>query len=78
MPKKLIGDLRKMIDESRQVVSQTVNSALVWLNWSIGKRIRDDVLNQKRAEYGEQIVHAVSAQLTEEYARGLSSGICST
>lgn len=70
MPKKLVADLRKMIDESRQMVSQTVNSALAWLNWSIGKRIRDDVLKQKRAEYGEQIVHAMSAQLTEEYGRG--------
>ncbi len=72
VPKKLVGDLRRIIDESREVVSRTVNSALVWLHWNIGRRIRDDVLKQKRADYGEQIVHAVSARLTEEYGKGFA------
>jgi len=72
VPKKLVADLRKMIDESRFVVSQTVNSALVWLYWNIGKRIREDILKQKRAEYGEQIVQVLSAQLAAEYGRGFS------
>ena len=72
VPKKLAADLRKMIDESRQIVAQTVNSALVWLYWNVGKRIREDVLKQKRAEYGEQIVSSLSAQLAVEYGRGFS------
>ena len=71
-PKKLVTDLRKMIDESRLVVSQTVNSALVWLNWNIGKRIRDDILKQERAEYGDQVVQSLSVQLAAEYGRGFS------
>jgi hypothetical protein len=70
VPKKLVTDLRKMIDESRQVVSQTVNSALVWLYWNIGKRIREDVLKKERAEYGEQIVSSLGRQLIEEFGRG--------
>ncbi len=61
VPRKLVADLRKMIDESRHVVSETVNAALVVLYWNIGKRIREDILKQKRAEYGEQIVYAVSS-----------------
>ena len=70
MPKKLVADLRKLIDETRQVVSQTVNSALVWLYWNIGKRIREDVLQNKRAEYGEEIVQTLSAQLAAEFGKG--------
>jgi len=73
VPKNLVADLRKMIDESRQVVSQTVNSALVWLYWNIGKRIREDILRQKRAEYGEQIVSSLSAQLAAQYGRGFAA-----
>lgn len=66
----LLRDIRGLIEESRQQVARTVNSALVWLYWSIGKRIREDVLQEKRAEYGEEIVQTLSAQLTSEYGRG--------
>lgn len=72
VPKRLMADLRKMIDESRQAVAQAVNTALVWLYWNIGQRIRDDILKQKRAEYGEQIVATLSKQLAAEYGRGFS------
>ncbi len=43
---------------------------MVAMYWSIGKRIREDILHEKRAEYGEEIVQTVSAQLTLEYGRG--------
>lgn len=59
-----------MIDQSRQAVAQTVNTALVWLYWNIGKRIREDILKHQRAEYGEEIVSALSKELTAEYGRG--------
>lgn len=72
VPKRLVADLRKMIDESRQAIAQTVNTALVWLYWNIGRRIREDILKQKRAEYGEQIVQTLSGQLAAEYGRGFS------
>jgi predicted nuclease of restriction endonuclease-like (RecB) superfamily len=67
-----VADLRKMIDESRQAVAQTVNTALVWLYWNIGRRIREDILNQQRADYGEQIVATLSQQLAAEYGKGFS------
>jgi predicted nuclease of restriction endonuclease-like (RecB) superfamily len=69
-PARLLGDLRKLIDESRQAVAQTVNSALVQLYWNIGTRIRRDILKQKRADYGERIVSAVSRELSTEYGKG--------
>jgi hypothetical protein len=49
--KGLLKDLRDLIEAARQV-----NSAIVLLYWRAGKRIRQDILKEKRAEYGEQIV----------------------
>jgi predicted nuclease of restriction endonuclease-like (RecB) superfamily len=68
----LLRDVRALIEESRQQVARTVNAALVWLYWNIGKRIRHDVLQNKRAGYGEEIVYALSRQLTAEYGRGFT------
>ncbi len=66
----LIGDIRSLIEQSRRQIAQTVNSTLVLMNWHIGKRINDEILKNKRADYGEQIVPTVSAQLEAEYGRG--------
>jgi len=45
---------------------------MVRLYWSIGERIRKDILAFERAAYGEQIVDALSRQLGGEYGRGFS------
>jgi predicted nuclease of restriction endonuclease-like (RecB) superfamily len=72
VPKALLSDVRVLIEEARRDVARQVNSALVMLYWQVGKRIREDILKQKRAEYGEQIVATLSQQLTGEYGRGYS------
>jgi len=71
-PKVLLKDLRELIEEARQDVARQVNSALVVLYWRIGQRIRQDILKEKRAEYGEQILHTVSTELVEEFGTGFS------
>lgn len=68
--KQLVGDLRQLIGQTRHQVSVTVNAALVLMYWNIGKRIREDVLENERAEYGKEIVQTLSAQLTEEFGSG--------
>ncbi len=72
-PAALLAALRELIVATRQTVAQGINSALVLLYWQIGQRILTDILKQKRAEYGEQIVHAVSAKLSEEFGRGFTA-----
>ncbi|MBM4347394.1 MAG: DUF1016 domain-containing protein, partial [Deltaproteobacteria bacterium] len=59
-------------EEARQDVARQVNSALVLLYWRVGKRIHQDILKEKRAEYGEQIVSAVSRELAVEFGQGFS------
>ncbi|MBM4278809.1 MAG: DUF1016 domain-containing protein [Deltaproteobacteria bacterium] len=72
-PKLLLNDLRDLITQARQDVARQVNSALVLLYWRVGKRISQDILKEKRAEYGEQIVSAVSRELTVEFGQGFST-----
>lgn len=69
---RLLGDLRILIDSSRDQVARAVNAGLVLLYWSIGERIRREILGDQRAAYGEQIVETISAQLTSEYGRGFA------
>lgn len=71
-PGTLLRDLRALIVEARQDVARQVNSALVLLYWRVGKRIRQDILKGKRAEYGEEIVPTLSAQLVPEFGDGFS------
>jgi predicted nuclease of restriction endonuclease-like (RecB) superfamily len=52
--------------------AQAVNAGMVLLYWSVGDRLRREILGEKRAAYGEQIVATVSAQLTTDYGRGFS------
>ena len=70
--KGLLAEVREMILATRQTVAQGVNSALVVLYWRIGQRIRTDILKEKRAGYGEKIVHALGAQLSAEFGRGFT------
>lgn len=65
----LMQDLRQIIDKARTNVAKTVNSELTIMYWHIGDRINREVLGNKRAEYGKQIVAAVATQLQNEYGR---------
>jgi hypothetical protein len=37
---------------------------LTLLYWQIGNRVRQDILKEKRAEYGEEIISTLSRQLS--------------
>ena len=71
-PKALLTDVRELILATREGVARTVNVGLTLLYWEIGNRICKDILKDKRAEYGKQIVHALSGKLEEEFGRGFS------
>lgn len=70
---QLLGDIRSLIEHSRQQLASTVNSALTTLYWHIGQRIRSEVLQGERAAYGEQIVSVLARQLEADYGRGFSA-----
>ena len=66
----LINDIRRLINETRSAVAVAVNAGLTILYWKIGQRVNNEILKNKRAEYGVQIVSAVSRQLEQEYGEG--------
>ena len=68
----LFQELKSLIAEARQGVARQVNSALVLLYWRVGKRVHQDILKEKRAEYGEEIVSTLSAQLVKEFGIGFN------
>jgi hypothetical protein len=63
----LLDDIRQLIVDTRVRVAAAVNAGLTLLYWKIGQRIRKDVLQEKRAEYGEEILPTLSAQLVSAY-----------
>lgn len=66
----LVADIRQMIEGARQQVAQAVNAGLTALYWQIGTRIRQDILKERRAEYGAEIVATLSRQLVPDFGRG--------
>jgi predicted nuclease of restriction endonuclease-like (RecB) superfamily len=65
----LFIELSQLIEQSKQQVAVQANSALTILFWQVGNRINQEILQNKRAEYGKQIVPTVSAQLENKYGR---------
>src|SRR4051794_31640940 len=68
--KRLVTDLRELIEAARSGVAQAVNSALVLLYWQVGRRIRAELLRSRRASYGERILPTLSAKLAPAYGQG--------
>lgn len=68
--RSLLNDISRMIEEARSAVAVTVNAGLTILYWQIGSRIRKDILQEKRAEYGEEILQTLSAKLVPQFGRG--------
>jgi len=66
----LVSEIKTLIEQSKQQVSVAVNATITMLYWQVGNRINTEILKEQRAEYGKQIVHTVSAQLTAEYGPG--------
>lgn len=64
----LLGEIRSLIEQTRTQVAQTVNSALVLMNWHIGKRINDEILKNKRGRYERRkIIISPPTKLTTEH-----------
>ncbi len=67
----LTSDIRRLIETARHNVAVTVNAGLTLLYWQIGNRIRQDILKEKRADYGRKIVVTLSRQLSWSHFVGI-------
>ena len=70
---RVLPQIQTLIEASRQHVVSTANLTLVWLYWNVGRVIAVDIQqNQKRAEYGEQLLQSLGTVLSAKYGDGFS------
>jgi hypothetical protein len=69
----LFNDLSQLIEQSRNFVIVQANSVMTMLFWNVGKRINENILQNKPADYGKQVVSTLSAQLTEKYGNNFEA-----
>jgi len=70
--KSLLDDIKTLIEQSKKRISVAVNSGMTMLYWRIGSRIKTDILQNKRAEYGKEVIKQLAEDLTKQYGRGWS------
>lgn len=68
--KVLFQDACIIIDQAQATAYRQVNETLIKRNWLLGMRIQHEVLNDKRAEYGEQVITSLAEKLTVKYGKG--------
>lgn len=68
----LFDKISGLIEQARRKVATTINQEMVLLYWNIGKTIKEQIIKSDRAEYGKQILHSLSGELTQRYGKGYS------
>lgn len=48
----------------------TVNAELTLLYWQVGSHIHQHILQNERAEYGQEVVKSLAKTLTEQFGKG--------
>ena len=68
----LYNNIKTIIDTSKQQILYEVNKTMTISYWEIGERLKTEILKDKRASYGQEVVKKISEKLTLEYGRGYS------
>ena len=73
---KLYTNIKTIIETSKQEAVVQVNKTMIISYWEIGEHLKKEILKDKRATYGQEVVKQVSEKLTLEYGRGYSNPNC--
>lgn len=65
----LYHEILQLVEEARSFVANTSNKTITILYWKIGERINKDLLDNKRAEYGKQIVSELATKLQMHFGK---------
>lgn len=63
----IISELKSIIEQGKSQIASSVNYNLTLTYWNIGNRIKNELLENKRAEYGKQLVSQISSKLVEDF-----------
>ena len=70
--RQLYHDVCFLIENTRQRLATTANAEACVMHWQIGKRIKKDILCNKRADYGKCVIKNLAIALTKKYGKGWS------
>ena len=65
----LFNEISALIEQSRNSIYKQARAASIILFWNIGQQIYNNILDNKRADYGKQIVSRLATQLSEKFGR---------
>ena len=69
----MLSRVVSLIDDARRVSARTVNALMTATYWSIGRHVVEfELSGKKRAEYGEELLERLAADLTRRFGRGFS------
>ena len=68
----LFNDLKDIIEQGKQQVNKQVNSTLTLVYWQVGHRVNKELLKNKRAEYGKEIISQIATNLVSNYGNGFT------
>lgn len=69
----IFGDVSRIIDAARGSAARSVNAVMTAAYWMIGRHVVEfEQEGKKRADYGEEIVERLAADLSARYGRGFS------
>lgn len=67
--KLLFQDLASIIENGKREITAQVNSTLTLVYWQVGFKINTYILENKRAEYGKEMIPKVAGQLANAYGK---------
>ena len=70
--KEIFENISKIIENARNNVQKAVNTELVTMYWNVGKVIKENILQNEKAEYGKEVINNLAKNLTYKYGRGYS------
>jgi len=74
LTKTFFEDIRGLIHSARATVARGVDLVQVYTNFEIGRRIVEQEQKGKgRAAYGQEVIKALAARLTDEFGMGFSA-----
>ena len=71
-PNMLYHDACLIIEQAKAVAFKAVNDTLIKRNWLLGMRIQHEVLKDKRAGYGQQVIKSLAKALSQRYGEGFT------